>query len=77
VPGGTATLDLALGPSSGPTFPAAITLTVSGLPPGATATISPQVLAAGSGPTNVTLAVVLAKTTAALGGGDGSCSPSR
>jgi sugar lactone lactonase YvrE len=70
LPGGTAIYNFALGPSSGPTFPAAISLTVSGLPPAATATISPQVLAAGSGQTNVTLTIVLAKTTAALGGGD-------
>jgi sugar lactone lactonase YvrE len=72
MPGGTATYALALGPASGLTFPAAISLTVSGLPPGATATITPQVLAAGSGLTSVTLTIVLAKTTAALGGDDPS-----
>jgi DNA-binding beta-propeller fold protein YncE len=66
VPGGTATYTLALGPISGVTFPVPVTLTVSGLPPGATATVSPQVVPAGSPLTNVTLSVQLPSTTASL-----------
>jgi sugar lactone lactonase YvrE len=66
VPGGTATYTLSLGPSNGTTFPAPITLSVSGLPPGATATITPNTLPAGSSLTNVTLTVQLPQVTAAL-----------
>jgi hypothetical protein len=40
--GGTATYDLSITPTTGTTFPMAVTLTVSGLPSGATATISPS-----------------------------------
>jgi hypothetical protein len=40
--GGTATYDLSITPTSGTTFPMAVTLTVSGMPPDATATISPS-----------------------------------
>ncbi len=59
VPGGTATYTLALGPVSGVVFPVPVTLSVSGVPPGATATVSPQVVPAGSPLTNVTLSVQL------------------
>jgi hypothetical protein len=43
-----------------------VTLSVSGLPPGATATVTPQVIPAGSPLTNVTLTIQLPKTTANL-----------
>ncbi len=66
LPGGTATYSLAIGPSNGTTFPAPVTLSVSGLPPGATATITPQVLPTGSALTNVTLTVQLPNVTASL-----------
>jgi len=66
VPGGTANYMLAFGPSTGTTFPAAVILSVSGLPTGATATLTPQTLPAGSGLTNVTLAVQLPTTAASL-----------
>jgi hypothetical protein len=66
VPGGIATYELALGPTHGTTFPAPVTLSVSGLPPGATATLTPQVLPAGSALTNVTLSVQTANSTASL-----------
>ena len=70
-PGGVATYKLAFGPSGGTTFPAAVTLTVSGLPTGATATITPSTIPAGSGPTNVTLAKQTATTVAsAIGNQD-------
>jgi len=56
-PGGQATYTLAIDPPSGTTFGAAISLSVSGLPAGATGEFSPATVAAGSGPTNVTLTV--------------------
>ena len=56
-PGGTAAYPLVLGPTVGTIFPSAITLSVSGLPPGATATIMPQTIPAGSPATNVTLSI--------------------
>ena len=65
-PGGTATYTLALGPSNGATFPAPITLTLSGLPPGATGSLTPNVLPAGSSLTNVTLSIQLPQVTASL-----------
>ncbi len=65
VPGGTATYRLTLGPSNGTTLPSAVTLSVSGLPPGATATIAPHVVPAGSTQTNVTLTIQTSKTMAA------------
>jgi hypothetical protein len=66
VPGGTATYTLALGPSNGATFPAPVTLSLSGLPPGATGTITPNILPAGSSLTNVTLSIQLPQVTARL-----------
>jgi hypothetical protein len=66
VPGGTATYTLALGPSNGATFPAPVTLTLSGLPPVATGTITTNVLPAGSSLTNVTLTIQLPQVTASL-----------
>ncbi len=64
--GGAATYTLALGPTNGTTFPAPVTLSVSGLPTGATATITPQVIPAGSALTNITLMVQLPASTASL-----------
>jgi hypothetical protein len=66
LPGGTATYDLVIGPSSGATFPAALALTVSGFPTGATATLTPAALAAGAGPTNVTLTVQIPVQSASV-----------
>ncbi len=66
VPGGTATYTLALGPSNGATFPAPVTLSLSGLPPGATGTLTPNTLPAGSSLTNVTLTIQLPQVTAEL-----------
>jgi hypothetical protein len=57
LPGGTATYALAFAPSTGTTFPSAVTLTASGAPAGAIVTITPQTIPAGSGPTNVALTV--------------------
>lgn len=65
-PGGTATYPLTFSPVDGSKFPAVVYLTVSGLPPGATATLTPDTLPANSGTTSVTLTVNLAGQSASL-----------
>jgi sugar lactone lactonase YvrE len=65
-PGGTATYQMTLGPSAGSTFPAAVALTSSGAPAGSTVTITPQTIAAGASATNVTIAIQVPATAAAL-----------
>lgn len=65
-PGGTATYSLLIGPSVGTVLPAAVTLSVTGLPTGAVATLSPTSLPAGSPATPVTLTIQLAQQTAGL-----------
>jgi hypothetical protein len=63
--GGTAGYTFTISPGSGTsTFPAAVTLSVSGLPAGATYTLTPSSLAAGAGTTNVTLTIQLPQTVA-------------
>lgn len=65
MPGQTATFNFVISPlAPATTLPAAIDLAVSGLPPGATYTITPQSLAAGSGSTAVTLTVTTSATAA-------------
>jgi len=59
IPGGTATYTLNIGPSAGTVFPAPVTLSLSGLPPGATGTLSPTTLPAGSSLSSVTLTIQL------------------
>jgi sugar lactone lactonase YvrE len=66
LPGGVAAYTLTFSPSGSATFPTAVTLTVSGAPPGAIATLTPQTLPAGTGSANVTLTVQLPNQTAAL-----------
>jgi sugar lactone lactonase YvrE len=63
-PGGQAVYTLVLSPPNGATFPAAINLTVTGLPAGATATFSPASIPAGAGATTVTLTVTVPATAA-------------
>ncbi len=65
VPGGTASYVFTLSPTGATTFPANVALSVSGLPTGATYTLSPTSIQAGSGPTNVTLKVLVPNTTMA------------
>ena len=65
-PGGTATYTLSFGPSTGTVFPAPVTLSLSGLPPGATATLSPQTLPAGSSLSSVTLTIQVPQQTSEL-----------
>jgi sugar lactone lactonase YvrE len=67
-PGSVATFALTVGPSNGTTFPAPVSLSVRGLPPGATAVITPQTLPAGAGLTNVALAINLPSVIASLHG---------
>ncbi len=64
--GGTANYSFTLAPSGTTSFPAAVSLTVTGLPTGATYTITPQTIAAGAGSTSVTLAVVVPAQLAML-----------
>jgi hypothetical protein len=70
-PGGTAVFTVTISPVGSTTFPAAITLSASGLPPGATYVISPATLVAGSGTQTVTLTIQLPPSIAALHHGDG------
>jgi hypothetical protein len=57
-PGGKADFTLNIDPASGSTsFPSAVTLSVTGLPAGATAVFTPASVAEGAGATAVTLAV--------------------
>jgi sugar lactone lactonase YvrE len=65
-PGGTASYALTITPSNGSTFPSAVTLAVSGLPTGATATITPQTLVAGAVATNVSLTIKVPSQSASL-----------
>jgi hypothetical protein len=55
-PGGTATYNFTVSPSLA-SFPQVVTFTVSGLPPGATYTLTPSSIAAGGGATPMTLVV--------------------
>jgi hypothetical protein len=62
--GGQAVYTLVFSPPSGETFPAAVNLSVTGLPAGATATFSPANIPAGAGATTVTLTVSIPSTSA-------------
>jgi Bacterial Ig-like domain (group 3) len=57
--GGKVTYPLIVTPVGGATLPAAVTLSVTGLPVAATAVFTPATVAANSGATNVTLEIVL------------------
>jgi hypothetical protein len=66
VAGQIATYQFQLSPTGGTTFPSAVTLSLTGLPKGATYTIVPPSLVAGSGTQMVTVQVYTAKSTAGL-----------
>lgn len=68
MPGGLATFSFLMSPSYGNYFPAAVTLSLTGLPAGATYTINPSTITAGSGPTNVVVTVQTASTYSMLRG---------
>jgi len=65
MPGGIDSYSLLLSPSNGTTFPAAVTLSISGLPPGASATLTPNSLPAGSSATPIAIAVQIPTNTSA------------
>jgi len=66
-PGGAASFSLMLNPGAGATIlPDAINFSVSGLPPGATATFSPATIAAGSPATAVMLSIQTSSSQALL-----------
>jgi hypothetical protein len=64
-PGGAASFSLMLSPGAGTTFPDTIRFSISGLPPGATATFSPATIAAGSPATTVMLSIQTSSTQTA------------
>ena len=66
LPGGTAVFTFTVSPINGSTFPAAITLSASGLPAGATFAFSPATIAAGQGSAAVTLTIDLPQTQAGI-----------
>jgi hypothetical protein len=66
VPGGAATYNFPLSPVVTPTFLYNVSLTASGLPPGATYTFSPASIPAGSGTLPISLTIQTAKSTAKL-----------
>jgi hypothetical protein len=65
-PGGTASYAFSFSPQGGSTFADAVSLTSTGLPPGAVASFSPQTIAAGAGSTNVTLTIQAPAQTALM-----------
>jgi len=72
-PGQTATFHFSVQPQGG-VLNTAITLTASGLPPGATAVLTPATIASGSGATSLTLAI---KTAALKAANHSPSSPAR
>jgi hypothetical protein len=66
-PSGAANYSMVLTPGTGTIFPNAMTFTVTGLPPGATATFSPSTIAAGSGPKTVILTIQISSSHALIG----------
>jgi hypothetical protein len=69
--GNSAVYTLQIAPTSGTTFASAVVLTLTGLPAGATYTITPPAIAAGSGVTTVVVTVNTSKATAAAAGPTG------
>ena len=63
--GGVATFTLTLTPGSGATYPDALSLSATGLPPGATATFSPATIPTVSAATPVTLTIQTSNNQAA------------
>lgn len=72
-PGGTAMYPLTFSPTGSTTFPANVALSVTGLPTGATFTLTPDSIASGAGATNVTLSITVPQQQGELerGGGIG------
>jgi hypothetical protein len=72
LPGNSAVYTLQLSPTIGSTFAGAVVLTLTGLPAGATCTITPSTILAGSGAATITVTVNTAKTSASLNSSSGS-----
>ncbi len=66
LPGGAASYQLQIAPTAGTNFISSINLSLTGLPPGATYTITPTTISAGSGSQTITVQVQTAKTAAGL-----------
>jgi len=64
LPGGTAVFTLTLSPLGATTFPAAVTLSLTGLPSGATYVFAPATIASGACTTTVTLTIQVPQTSA-------------
>jgi CSLREA domain-containing protein len=81
LPGAEGKFTFTVSPSSGATtFPAEITLAVSGLPAGATAVLSPTTIAAGAATTTVTLTIqteIVSSAAQPAAGGDLASRPNR
>ena len=71
LPGATATYLFTVSPTGTTTFPANVALSVSGLPVGATYTITPASIGSGAGATSVTLTVTAPKQQAKMEHGNG------
>jgi hypothetical protein len=71
LPGSDAVFAIVVAPVGATTFPAAVTLSVSGLPVGAKAAFSPVAVPAGSGNTTVSMTIEIPQTSAAVHPGDG------
>jgi len=69
LPGETATYTFTVTPVGGTTLPSAVNITVSGLPSGATSTITPQTVPSGSGGTSVVVTVTAQPQKAMLSTG--------
>jgi Bacterial Ig-like domain (group 3) len=65
LPAGQAVFTLVVTPAGGPTIPAAVSLSVSRLPAGTSATLAPATVAANSASTDITLSVQMAGSHAA------------
>jgi sugar lactone lactonase YvrE len=65
IPGGALSFDLLLTPQPG-AYPGPVTFSISGLPPGATATFNPRSLSAVTSPTTVHVTIQTADSTAKL-----------
>jgi hypothetical protein len=65
--GTTFTYQVAVAPSiAGQPYPGQVTFLVTGLPPGATATVTPSTVAVGAGPQTVSVAIATASSSAAV-----------
>jgi hypothetical protein len=67
--GGTATYSLAIAPIGGSSIPLAVSLAVSGVPPGSMVALTPVTLPAGSGGVNVNLSIQVPSLPARAGVG--------